>query len=318
MTLEIHTDIPINHFVHLKRAEPIIKDSTMMQLAKLCMRKYFYRFVIGYVKKGNDDSPWFPWGSAYHKLRELLEIEYNKQIEAGASFEDAKINASVEASSLALELYRKTRIKNPLPKYEAMYTEDRFLAAVKVTLKHWAKEKDMGTIKVLDVEQPFMVQLPDGHFTGGRFDQIIKWNGKIWGRDFKTTGKKKEYYSATLEPNDQFTRYTVAESLLKGEKITGQLVEVLFNDGRKVLEILQFPVEKNQYQLDTWLREQTFWNWILDKARNEDNYPMADNTNHCSFCEYRIVCNGASESSIEHLLKTKYDVSFWDYTTVKD
>ena len=49
------------------------------------------------------------------------------------------------------------------------------------------------------------------HLDPGRADQIVKWSGKVWGRDFKTSSKDGAFYQRQLDPNEQFTGYTYAE-----------------------------------------------------------------------------------------------------------
>lgn len=69
---EIHTN---KRFMsRYERFERIIKDGSMVREFKACHRRYFYRYVLGYVPK--DDNVVFAWGNAGHKFYEVLNREY--------------------------------------------------------------------------------------------------------------------------------------------------------------------------------------------------------------------------------------------------
>lgn len=191
-----------------------------------------------------------------------------------------------------------------------------------VSFDWWKNEKARRKIEVLAVEQPFNIALPNGEYIGGRADQIIKWNGKIWGRDFKTTSKRIDYFKASLDPNDQATRYVYMESKLhygdaaitEGRLVEGIVFEVLQNMSSKEPELQNVLVTKNQFQMEDWERTEIFWHEIIDMCAERDYYPMSETS--CSFCDFRKVCQKPSESSQENSLKNDYILSPWDFNKV--
>jgi hypothetical protein len=142
------------------------------------------------------------------------------------------------------------------------------------------------------------------------------WNGKVYGRDFKTSSKTQDaYFVRTLDPNDQFTRYTWAESELSGQDVEGQMVEVLFNakstkKEQKGPSIHNHLTTRSKDQLERWVKEQVFYNKILTIMREEDTYPMEEK--HCPFCEFHSVCSKGTEQAMMNKLESEFKVEPWD------
>jgi hypothetical protein len=279
----------------LPRYEPFFQDHSATIVFKNCARKYFYRIVLGRTSKTSPYQVVFDFGSAYHKFREILELEgYGKAMEFVMSVTLAK--------------------PNPGSKFEYL-NELRLLKTCQAAYEHWQKEKQSKRIEVVAVEQPFNVQLTDDLFISGRADQIVKWNGKLWGRDFKTTSKDQVAFSRGLDPNDQATRYIVGESLLHGQQVQGILFEAVYNTKTVGPKIFTIPASRVKYQLDTWEREQIFLFEWLKMSRENDIWPMQEH--NCSFCDFHKVCTKGSEQAMEATLKMEYNLSPWDHNAVE-
>ncbi len=299
-----------------KRYEPAARDSTAMKAAKECWRKYFFSIVLGFrVPKGG--SPiYFPFGSCYHMFRELLEIEY-KKIKTPVPAADC--DSCLEP---AWTETRKHWPGNPTPgssKWDYM-TEDYLLLSCITGFNWWKNEKIAGQFEILATEQSFEVVLPNGKSSGGRADQIVRWNGRPWGRDFKTTGTTPEWYEkGQLDPVDQFFRYTHGESGLLGERIEGQLVEVLFHkkatkSDKGKPRIKSFIVSYTPAQIDRWEAEQVVLERQLDICREEDVWPACET--FCGRCQYRSVCKAGTERAMMSKLEQNWLQRHWDYKNI--
>lgn len=308
--MEIHKPQLANFMSAYPRYEPVIIDSTSLMTYKTCPLKYFYRIVLGFTPKVV--PPYFAFGSAYHKFRETL----NRCVSSG----DSEQQAFVTALEIAMAYGEKHLDPNPPDKWNFL-TLGRLKASCAVAFKHWMLERVAGKIKVLQFEQAFTLQMVDGTLRAGRADEIVLWNGKNWGRDFKTTsqdqgGKVSPFYKRSHEPNDQFTGYTWGESKLTGTEVQGQIIEVLMNSKKSGPLIETFTTTRTKGQLERWEREHKFWSAVMEKSRNEDTYPM--NEKHCTFCEYHSVCLAPSESGQMSQLKTYFRIEPWDCTNVPD
>jgi hypothetical protein len=315
--MEIRPHNNIRYLPTLDRHEPLVMDATAMTTFMTCPRKFLYRIVFGAVPKLI--MPYFNFGSSYHKFREVIEAEHLDGV--------SPIIAYKHAQEAAVATFKKGG-GNPSTntKWDFM-TEVRLIESMEyVFTKTWLPEKASKRIEVLMVEQPFLLEMEDGTIRAGRADQIVKWNGKVWGRDFKTTSKTGMFYDRTLEPNDQFTGYTWGEGKLVGEHVQGQMVEVLFNakkpettrKGSKAKygpEVLNYTTSRTKTQLQVWEKEHAFWMKFIEQCRENDIWPM--NTKSCPYCEYRNVCTAPTETGQLNTLKTQYAFKPWDCTKVE-
>jgi hypothetical protein len=281
----------------MQRYEPETMDHTATKSYKDCPRKYFYSKVLGRQPVEGKWESVFAFGSMIHKY---LEVLYEKG-DAGA--------AAVEA----LKLWRSPT--NPKFDYQ---TKERAVEAFGALYKMYLDEKKSGNIEVLAIEQPWNMLLPDGVAIGGRFDQYVKWNGRIWNRDWKTTSKQMNYFKPTLEPNDQVIRYIFGLSALQfgvdehgvpKKVVDGALFVAVYNTKTIKNEIIPCPTGRNLSQLKEWMNEQMFIHKQMEANRETDIWPKHEV--NCTFCDYRAVCNAPSLGAAENLLKTAYLLRPW-------
>lgn len=294
------------------RVEPITKDNSCIICFKTCPRKYFYRYVLGRAPK--DTPQFFTFGTAYHKFREVLEVTYRELNPSGPYNAEKGLDSFQAGLSAAIKSWGKTPDPQVGDRFDFL-TKDRLIASCGKAYKHWENEKKVGAIKVLATEQAFNVLLPDGTRIGGRADQIIRWHGRLWGRDFKTSSMNQAYYKRTVDPNNQFSLYTYAESELCGEPVQGQIVEVMYNDKKKGPEVITYPASRSPWQMDRWKKEAKYWDEQMTEAREKDMYVM--NESSCSRCEYHIVCTSTTEGSAMAKLESGYKFSPWDHEKVE-
>jgi len=292
---------PVKKFMtKYPRYEPLIRDNTAIITAKTCLRKYFLSIVLGFRPKQTKE--YFAFGLAYHHFRDML----------------FKTNDSKLALDSTIKYWAKHGKEPQVGTQWDFLTGGRLLASCIVAAQWNQKELATGQIKILNSEQTFQVMLSDGKTAiGGRADQIIRWNGKLWGRDFKTSSKLGKFYERTLEPNNQFTLYTLAESRLHGERVLGQRIEVLYNTSKEGPKIIPYITQRTEDQLTRWENE-TIWfeHNILDKCREEDMYPMEES--HCPFCPFHSVCKQPTEGSMMAQLEANFKQVAWDYANPND
>lgn len=302
--METRTPLVVRFMPEFARHEPVILDSSAIVTSKECLRKYFYKYVLGFVER---QAPiFFSFGSAYHKFWEVMVNQYGK-VDVNELY---KIALTAAVNRFTSDI--RTGLFTQETKWDFL-TVDRLAISCKVAYNFFLKERSQKQVEIIAVEQILNCMLPDGEMIGGRADQIVRWSGRVWGRDHKTTSKDFIFYDRTLEPNDQFTRYTYIESKTSGEIIPGQMVLVMRNSKKKEggPEIRQFLASRTQWQLEQWEREQLHWNKILQVCRENDTWPQEEK--NCGWCEYRLVCCKPNEAAAASALKSQFTVKPWDF-----
>lgn len=295
-----------------ERFEPLARDSTLISSAKQCYRQYFFSMVLAFrVPKGGIPI-YLPFGSCYHTFRHELEVQ----------FKDHGLGGMDKCLTPAWLKAKEGWPGDPLPKSSKWdyLTEGYLLLSCVTAFNHWKNEKLNGLYEILAIEQPFEVMLDDGRTSGGTADQILRWNGDPWGRDFKTTGKSPQWYErGDLDPKDQFIRYTHGESGLIGEEVKGQIVEVLFHkkatktsDGKPFIR--SFIVAYTPSQIERWKKEQLIIEKQIDICREEDVWPACET--FCSYCDYHSVCKMGTERGMAAKLQQNFVQKHWDFKNI--
>lgn len=286
----------------LDRYEPATKDSTAVKTWKECPRKYFYRMALGRTKPEGEWASVFAWGTAIHKF---LEVLYS-------------------TGQLQLAMTEGLKLWKPVTKDKFDFqTKERLLKNFAKLYEMYVQETEKKNIEVLGIEQAFNIRAPDGEVIGGRFDQIIKWNGRIALRDWKTTSKMVQYWKKGLDPNDQAIRYVYALSSLHfgqdsfgypNKVIDGVMFVAIQNMKSVEAKIEPVMISKNLTQVKKWIDDQLHVHKMMKLCQEEDVWPMHET--NCGFCDYQLVCTQPNESAMEYMLKSQYVLSPWKHEEV--
>lgn len=341
-----------------------VMDSSTIGEYGRCMRKGFYRYGLRRVFSGapreaviEEGSPNadlktktipsnYPiaFGSAYHRYREVVELECEKQ-------GGIKITKEIHLIGLqaAMELFDNPPIGH---KYEWLDT-GRLISSCNLAFQKIQQEHVSGRIKVTRSEEPFDLELPFticsncGHTNwdnsisneccfkcgillspliprhGGRVDQHILYvqlKNQRMIRDFKTTSYKGKYYEEKFDPNLQMQGYAWSGEELSGEEF-GALIETLYNTKNQGPEITQHYVTYSRGQQAAWLASvmmerqfiQTSWSRIEELGYLA--FPMR--TSECSSfggCPYRDGCRSGSAFELNKWLENYTVESHWDFS----
>lgn len=303
----------IKQFKNMERREPMFLDSSARSELKRCSLAFFYRYILGLTPTGPEPS-YFLFGRCVHRMFESWEQFWKAD-------KPAEVCTAL-ALREAMLVWGDTKDQLPDSQY-SFHTKRRLTDTCMLVGGYLEQEKSRNIIKVLHTELPFNIQLKNGITVTGRFDQIIDWRGRIWGRDFKTTSKSLHWYKQFLYPSDQFCTYTVAESVLVGKDIansgylSGQLVVIIYNakdtksekKGPLIDEaIITIPSEA----LDRWQDEVLYWEGARTRMRELDLYPA--NEKSCTSCDFHPICSLPKEEDKQRLINAKYQINRWDPT----
>jgi len=117
-------------------------------------------------------------------------------------------------------------------------------------------------IELLAIERPFAVPLyPDNPnlFYVGRRDKDIRWNGRVWADEHKSTawGSAKigfnPIYIETFSPNSQIDGYTHSLNMEYGKEAKGILIDMALITKNNHEHFMFLPIERSINALDAWL-----------------------------------------------------------------
>jgi len=304
--------------------EPEVFDNSMLSTFQRCPRKGFYQYALQRSPVGTNYPIQF--GVAYHKFRETLEALHKKIIEEGPhTLNDPKTQRLIYelAFKKAVEV---TRLKDaegksylgwkepPIGHKHEFLTENRLATTCKEAFQNWLDEKEDKKIILVLSEQSFDLDLSNGERYGGRFDQLIDWNHKLWLRDFKTTSRMGKGYGAKFEPNNQMPGYIWASQRLSNESVEGVTIEVVYNTKLKGPEFFPYLSTRTAWQLENWEEEVGY---EIENVRShflKGMFPKrTDACDDYGGCYFREACKRDGWPNIERWLITNTIHSVWDF-----
>ena len=301
-------------FNNFTRRELTVFDNSSINDYKKCPRRFFFRHILGYDV--STVAPYFNFGTAYHKFREVFELSY-KQYRERLPVRESCAMAFSEAMGAAKETYRKgiegQEVDDKWKKFEFL-NFDRLKDSCLHVYSLLEKEKEANAISVLHSEQPFSIEIEDGIHFGGRFDEVIEHNGKLKGRDFKTSTTQERYYSRGTKPNSQFSGYAMAIGQKYGtgfDSVRELLVDVLFNQKTTKPVRKIFTVSFTREELAEAKDGLVYWITQIKKSIADDYFPA--NEQGCYSCPFHNICIMPTENSRAAVLKNQFVFRPWDF-----
>lgn len=284
-----------------------IFDSTKLQCAQKCLRKYFYEHVLGY--KSELPSHNLEFGIAVHYALEILSRK-------GYSVESVE-----EAYSAFLHSYRES-----FPPETDLDYPKKNPQNVELGLYEYVKQYRNDCFEVLHTEVHGVVQLSDEYTLHCNLDVICKEDNKYFVIDHKTAGADFGWWPKFHRQQIQTQAYTHFICSLYGpENVYGLVHNRLiflknnFNFGR-------FDSPVNFSRLGGWLHEmevlcssiEAELRNVVDEQENQNSmFSFPRNTSSC--IQYNRICSlydicFAWENPLRHLhqIPEGYKVDLWD------
>ena len=316
-----------------------VTDNSTRSEYNRCHRKGLYKYGMRRSFIGKS----FPiqYGLAYHKYREVVEIEMLKH----------NVKMSDEIHDIGLNAAKEGWEDPPLGHRHEYLDLPRLYLAIQMARHRIEQEQKTGQIKVTRSEDSFDLELPfqvctncgwayldtepfaicsycegdaDGIVRarhGGRVDQFIEFNGGLYVRDWKTTGYMPKFYEKKFLVNAQVQGYVWAGGQLAGRPFNGGLIETVYNTKTKGPQILQHYVDFSSGQMEQWLVSQMmheqFIRTSFARVKELGYLAFPQNTDACmamGLCPYHDACQMGSGREIDKWLESNTVYSHWDFT----
>lgn len=295
-------------------------DNTRLSDHDTCNRKFYLRHVQHFVP----DSPGIAlaFGSAWHAAMDIVW-------QAMREYDDATL---VE---IAYEAFLQEWVDNwSLPTMEQATDEDKDKLGNrndKTALNMLSnyipqRRRFISDCEIIAIEMPFAVPLDPNDptlFYVGRIDKVVKWEGRIWGLDHKTTSlyKKDGFFRSdfvdSFSPNSQMDGYMHALRMKYGESAKGFLIDAALVHKTVHNGFMFIPIERALAQMNAWLWEahqkieKVEHNKALLEHQREANEhrdflaAFPKNTSACGHyggCPYMYLCKVvANPDALEHV-----------------
>jgi hypothetical protein len=236
-----------------------IYDNTELTTHRTCPRKYYFRHVRNWV---GDGPPAYAlgFGLGIHAAcdaiwKSIHEGERDQEKIAVLGF-GAFMDVWNESGYPPIDVHDDDLWDNISPR-----TPDVAAAIIIEYIKEnagWIR-----SCELLDIEKPFLVPInPDKAdvFYGGRWDKLIRKDGKIWILDHKTSSAYRkaagfaEYFLESFSPNSQVDGYLFGGELSFPGEVAGVFIDAILVH-KTIRKFAHLPITKDVHNLEEWLWE---------------------------------------------------------------
>lgn len=267
-------------------------NSTSLEPAKSCARKYYYQVVLGLRSKARSVDLEFGKHYAtalerYHKYR-AQDIDHE--------------NALYEVIALTLtETWEGDRPREPNHPTKNRFT---LIRSIIWYLEEY-REDPCKTIILADgkpaVELRFSFKLTDEIWLAGHLDRIVEYAGEYYVQDQKTTGSSLgSYYFNRYNPNNQMSLYSIASEVMWATPVKGVMIDAA-QIAVGFTRFMRGFTFRTKGQSEEWLRDTQY---AIEKIWDAERHGWPMNDSACMMyggCEFRDVCSKDSSVRREFL-----------------
>lgn len=238
-------------------------DNSRLSDHKACNR-YFYWRHRRHLESIKPNIP-AAFGSCWGKAMDTLWPATNRQKELGIT-DNQIIELTFEAFCKEWQYtYGFPFLDDMTDEQVAQFTFRNEQTAAAMIPEYLDKRKNfIQTVEIVAIEQPFAVPIDPNNpdlFYVGKIDKEIRWEGKIWGLDHKTSSSYRKdggfagWWLDSWNPKAQLDGYMHSLRMRYGKQAKGILVDGALVWGTVHDQFTLIPIEKVIEQLETWLWE---------------------------------------------------------------
>ena len=283
-------------------------DNTSIALFKTCPRKYKLTILDGWNLKSMPLP--LKFGIHFHSIMQTWHI-----LKTSDTPKDEALLRVVRLAGLLGETLHSgdnTRGKEQLLRSTIWYIETFWEDSARTVMLSTGKPAVEYSFTL-----PFFEHNGDQIYLCGHLDRVVKWQGKVYTSDFKTTKYPLDSaFPAKFKPSGQFTLYSAATHI-----IADATQDLPAADGI-LLDAIQLGVNFNRYQryivpfsleeIDEYLTGLRYWIIRLREAAEAGAFPA--NEEACGLyggCVFREICSHPPARR-EAYLRGHFKQSVWD------
>jgi hypothetical protein len=277
-------------------------NSSSLNPAKTCARKYYYEVICGYVTK--DENVHLTFGGIYASA-----LEQYHSMKASCGDHQA---ATIFAVSYALTAsYGKLSAAEcaDLPGAARYKTRENLIRSIVWYLDEYENDP-CETVILADgkpaVELTFKFKYADEIWFVGHLDRLVRYGGDYYVQDQKTTGSSiGPWYFKRYNPDNQMSLYTAAGAVVFNTPVKGVMVDA----AQIAMGFTRFErgfSPRTDDQIEEWLKDAQY-HIELTWAAAEHGWPMNDSScQKYGGCAFLDVCSKSPSVRQDYLDGGKY------------
>lgn len=286
-------------------------DSSSLELAMACPRKYYYRMILGIAPK--QSSVHLLFGGIFAKA---VETFYKLRAQ-GKSIDEA----TVDVVHLALLDSWDQTTGQPKIFDDTVKTRSTLIRSIIWYLEEYADESAaaMTTVTLSDgtpaVELSFTLEFGDDLLYCGHLDRVVDYMGGRYWLDNKTTNAAlTPYFFNRFAMASQFFGYTWAGQTILRSPIKGGIIDAI---GVQVgaTQFLRQPITYTADRIEEWYDNTHSVISLIRSYTALQKFPM--NLTACENyggCPYKELC-GRSPRVRDYYQQSNYAAAVWDPLT---
>jgi hypothetical protein len=262
-------------------------NSSSLNPAKTCSRKYYYEVICGYVTK--DENVHLTFGGIYASALE----QYHRWRAGGTGHDAALVNCVYFALKNSFGKLSAAECAD-LPGAARYKTRENLIRSIVWYLDEYENDP-CETVILADgkpaVELTFKFKYSDEIWFTGHLDRLVRYAGDLYCQDQKTTGASiGPWYFKRYAPENQMSLYTAAGAIAFNTPVKGVMIDA----AQIAMGFTRFErgfTFRTEDQIEEWLKDAQY-HIELTWAAAERDWPQNDSScDKFGGCVFRDVCS---------------------------
>lgn len=290
-------------------------DSTSIKLAETCLRKYYYKLIIGWQPERKSVhllfGGWYASAlESYYKYvadgmssdDALAEVVHEALVETWVFPDCSSCNGDIaEAGGICPSCKGDGKLEEggtPWVSDHNTKTRENLIRTIVWYIDQFGDDDSCKTVILSNskpaVEHSFRLEVDNGIILSGHLDRLVEYGGLPYIQDQKTTQSTiSGRYFESYNPDTQMSLYTFAGKAIFGLPIKGIMIDA----AQIAVGFTRFErgfTFRSEDQLDEWYDHSMYHIERARQATRNNYFPLNPSScNNYGGCEFRHICSKA-------------------------
>lgn len=287
-------------------------DSTSIKLAEACLRKYYYKMIVGW--QAERKSVHLLFGGWYASALEsyykyvadgmsshdaLVEVVHEALVETWVFPDCPECSPTVSVACPTCDGEGKLTVGGePWKSDHNTKTRENLIRTIVWYVDQFGEDDSCSTVILSNgkpaVEHSFRLEADNGIILSGHLDRLVEYGGLPYIQDQKTTQSTiSPRYFEGYNPDTQMSLYTFAGKAIFGLPIKGIMIDA----AQIAVGFTRFERGfsfRSEDQLNEWYDHSMYYIERARQATRDNYFPLNPSScNNYGGCEFRHICSKA-------------------------